>query len=498
MTKRIILLAISCFISIASTAKQQPNIVYILADDMGIGDVSHLNENAKVNTSNIDLLAANGMSFSDAHSTSAVCTPTRYSLLTGRYHWRTEMKGKVIDGYGKALIKPQRATIARLLKANDYNTAMFGKWHLGLNWSLTNGEKISSFNPKNIEPLVDFSKLFSGGPVDHGFDYFYGINASLDFPPYTWHENNRVIATPTILMPYKGNKNKQFISRKGLRAEGFDAAFVLQHMTEKTVDYIAQQDAKKPFFIYMPLNAPHTPILPRKEFLSSSKAGIYGDFIHEVDWAVGQVYKALKQQGLLENTIIVFTADNGASKIGFPIADEKKYQHKPSYIYKGRKASVDEGGHRVPFFVHWPAKVATNSESDSLIELTDTYATIAEIIGSNSADNEAEDSISFLPQLLNSDSKGERQQAVHTSYAGHFAFRSGDWKLVLSRDAKKQKLYNLASDIGETKNVIKQHPEIATRLQSEFSKIILDGRLTSGKPQKNDGEQPWPQAYWLR
>ncbi|WP_068546490.1 sulfatase family protein [Thalassotalea crassostreae] len=502
MISRLLLLLCFYVISFNSAAKQQPNVVFILADDMGVGDVSLFNKDAKVNTTNLDKIASNGMYFSDAHSTSAVCTPTRYSLLTGRYHWRTEMKGRVIDGYGKALIKPNRATVARLLQDNNYKTAMFGKWHLGLNWQLTNGKKITEYRPKDIEPFIDFSKPFTGGPVEHGFDYFYGINASLDFPPYTWIENNKVIETPTILMPYKGPKKSDktipWLHRKGLRSSGFDAALVMQHMTEKTVDYIAKQDSKQPFFIYMPLTAPHTPVIPRKEFLGSSNAGIYGDFVHEVDWAVGEVYQALKKQGLLENTIIVFTADNGAAKVAFSLADQEKYQHKPSYIYKGSKASVDEGGHRVPFIVHWPEKIAATGQSSSLIELTDTYATLADLLGVNLAENAAEDSISFLPQLLDVGHKGNRSQAVHTGFSGHFAFRSGDWKLKLSKNTKQQELYNLANDIAETNNVIAKNPEVAKRLQDEFSKIILDGRLTPGKPQKNDGEQRWSQAYWLK
>ncbi len=476
----------------------RPNIVFILADDMGVGDVSGLNPEAKVSTPNLDKLIANGMHFTDAHTSSAVCTPTRYGLLTGRYNWRSELKAQVVNGYGKPLIAPDRDTVANLLKRNGYRTAMIGKWHLGLQWSTKDGSVISDWRPEGIEDIIDFAKPFRGGPVDHGFDWYYGINASLDFPPYTFLENDRVAQLPTEQRPFQGGKeNKQIMMRGGLQSAGFRPEMVLKILTGKAVDYIQQQQRGTPFFLYLPLNSPHTPVVPREPFLGTSQCGIYGDFIHETDWAVGEVVKALKSAGLLEDTLLIFTADNGASKSSFSLEQEEQYDHHPSYLYKGRKSSLDEGGHRVPFIAYWPGSVEERSQCDTAFCLNDLYATCAALVGGQISDSAAEDSFNMLPLLQGRDGDYIRNGIVHHDFAGRFAYRSGKWKLQFHRLEDRTALYDMEADPYQKKNLYKDYPEVVKRLEAELTAIVQNGRSTPGPPQSNDGPQWWEQLVWI-
>ena len=497
-----ILFAQLCLLS-ALYANEKPNIIYILTDDMGVGDVAVLNPEAKVKTPHLDSMAAKGMSFSDAHTASAVCTPTRYSLLTGRYNWRSELKWGVVAGYSRALIAPDRDTVADLLKRNGYSTAMIGKSHLGFNWKLKDGNYVTELKePKGIEEQIDFTAEFTGGPLDFGFDSFYGISASLDFPPYVILKDRKASVVPTERFEAQGfgaqkATHGHICGRSGLRAKDFTREGLLLDLTEKTVDYIKTYDSAKPFFIYMPLPAPHTPLYPRKEFQGTSQAGVYGDFIHEVDWTVGEVLKAVESKGITENTLIIFTADNGSSRLGFPVEQEKKYGHKTSYIYKGRKGAVDEGGHRVPFLVQWPATVKAGTRSDVACSLNDFYASCAEILGVKVADNAAEDSTSILPLLKGNEAGYPQTKLIHHSYGGDFALRSGDWKLIMGSGKRPPVLYNLKEDIGETKNIAKANPEIIERLKNELTELIVNGRSTPGSKQKNDGEQHWRQLHWF-
>lgn len=381
--KKLILLLLLTNAVAAFAAK--PNIVYILADDMGVGDVSVLNPEAKLKTPNIDSLAANGMRFSDAHSSSAVCTPTRYGIMTGRYSWRSELKKGVLQGYSRALISPERDTVASLLSRNGYNTAIIGKWHLGLNWRLKDGSTVTELQqPKGIESEIDFAKPFTGGPCDLGFDSWWGINASLDFPPYAWLKNDRVAEIPTQNRPSQGGKRNgqpDLMMRAGLQTNDFKPEMILKGLTKRAVQYIKAQKPNRPFFLYMPLNAPHTPVVPRPEFKGKSQAGIYGDFIQEIDWSVGEIIAALKAQGFLENTLVIFTADNGASRASLTPELEEQFDHHPSGIYKGRKGSLDDGGHRVPFIAQWPDAISAGSQCDIACNLNDLYGTCAELTG---------------------------------------------------------------------------------------------------------------------
>ncbi len=499
-------------------AQNKPNIVYILADDMGIGDVSGLNPNSKIKTPNLDKLLDSGMNFTDAHTASAVCTPTRYGIITGRYPWRTKLKKGVVDGYSKTILQDDIDTTPALLKRNGYETAMIGKWHLGWNWdienenSLARNEKLPEYKfAEGVEDHVDFTKPFTAGPTDRGFDYFYGVNASLDFPPYVFSENDKVVALPTEKFtaqgPDKSNPNwkkdpvrKQKMQRKGAKDPEFDAGETLLKLTEHSVDYIKNSTTKKPFFLYVALTAPHTPVLPRKEFVGSSEAAAYGDFTQELDWSVGQILKALKEKGIEENTLVIFAADNGASRISFPLEFEDKYDHKPSRELKGRKGSLNEGGHRVPFIVQWKNKIQPKSTNNNTISLNDLYATCAAIVDVDQPKNQGVDSYNMLDLFTGDNSTYKRESSVYSDFGGRYAIRKGDYKLILSPKEQKRRLYNLKEDIGETTNLYGQteYLEIQKDLMNEITSIIKNGRSTEGNQLKNEGPEVWEALYWMQ
>ncbi|MCY3019831.1 MAG: arylsulfatase, partial [Planctomycetota bacterium] len=376
----------------ADAAGKPPNVIYILADDLGYGDISCLNKNSKIPTPNIDRLAAEGISFTDAHSASAVCTPTRYGVLTGRYCWRTSLKKGVLYGYSPPLIEPTRMTVASLLKQHGYDTACIGKWHLGLTWARKDGVAAGKLAENGED--VDFTKPIKGGPTELGFDHFYGISASLDMPPYTYIENARVVKLPTE------QAGKGEFGRAGLKAPGFEAVNVLPDLTKKAVEFIDGHAADKParpFFLYFPVNAPHTPIAPADMAKGKSQAGKYGDFVAEVDWTVGEVMKCLERNKLGANTLLIVTSDNGSSPHGFPEEDVKKYDHQTSYHFRGRKSDAWDGGHHIPFIARWPGKVKAGSVSDEIICLNDLMATCAALVGAKLPDGAGEDSYNILP-----------------------------------------------------------------------------------------------------
>jgi len=473
---------------------ENPNIIFILADDMGYGDVSSLNEESKISTPNIDRIARNGVVFTNAHSSSSVSTPTRYGILTGRYNWRSTLKRGVLYGYDEALIPAGRTTTASMLREQGYETACIGKWHLGWTWSGIEKGKDS----------VDFTKPIKFGPTDVGFNYFYGISASLDMPPYVYVENNMPTALPNRITSGKGMQ----MWREGPTASDFEHNKTLSHLIDKAENYINRNANKEPFYLYLPLPAPHTPILPNDEFQGKSGLNPYGDFVMEVDYMVGRILETLKQNGIEENTILVFTTDNGCS----PAAEIKELQekeHYPSYIYRGHKADLYEGGHRIPCVMQWPARIHHHTV-DQAVCLTDFMATFAAISGYKIKDNEAEDSYNILPLLLNtSEEKIIREAIVHHSINGEFSLRKGNWKLLLSpssggwsyprpgRDSviinelPKVQLYNLHTDPGETKNVYRENPEVLYELREIMIRYVKEGRSTLGMPQKNDGPEDW-------
>lgn len=473
----------------ASKTKDHPNIIYILADDMGYGDVSCLNPQSKIQTPNLDNMASQGMAFTDAHSNSAVSTPTRYGILTGRYAWRSKLKQGVTWSYDEHLIAPERMTVASLLKDHGYSTACIGKWHLGLDW-----QKDSIGRPDFLQPIKN-------GPTTNGFDYFYGITASLDIPPYFYIENDHI--TTNQIDTIEGTSGKGFW-REGPIGSDFVHEEVLPHLTRKALDYIdAQAKTKEPFFLYFPLPAPHTPILPTEEWKGKSGTNEYGDFVLMVDDVVGQILKSLKENNIDKNTLIVFTSDNGCS----PTADFEELHglgHSPSHIYRGAKADIYEGGHRVPFIVQWPDKINAGGVCKETICLTDFMATAAAITGCTLPDQAGEDSYNLLPLLKKEEIVSPlREATVHHSVDGYFSIRKGKWKLIFCagsggwsyptpQQAKEEgltdfQLFNLEDDPSETTNIMGQNPEVVAELTALMEKYVKHGRSTPGQPQPNDG-----------
>lgn len=484
-----------------TTKKDMPNIIFIFADDMGYGDVSALNKNSKIKTPNIDQIANEGVIFTDAHSSSSVSTPSRYSLLTGRYNWRSTEKSGVLNGYSKALIPQERRTIASVLKDQGYETACIGKWHLGWNW---NNIEAGSDN-------VDFSKPITNGPTTLGFKYFYGISGSLDMPPYVYVENNMPTALPDRITKNTGMK----FWRKGPTASDFDHEQTMPNFVNRAVDYIHDKSKEdKPFFLYLPLPAPHTPILPIKEYQGKSGLNPYGDFVLMVDDMVGKIMKALKDAGVDNNTILVFSSDNGCSPQA-KFDELQKKGHYPSYIYRGHKADLFDGGHRIPCVVRWPAKVKHHLVKQTIC-LTDFFATFASIANYQLQNSEGEDSYNILPLLLfKKEDKIIREATIHHSINGEFTIRKDDWKLLMSpssggwsypRPGKDKEiintlpsiqLYNMKIDPAEKDNVYTKHPEITNKLKNLLIKYIKDGRSTPGMKQINDGPEIWEQIKWI-
>ena len=488
----------------------QPNLVYILADDMGYGDVSCLNADSKIRTENLDRLAARGMRFRDAHSSSAVCTPSRYSILTGRYNWRSVLKSGVTGGYSRPILEDGRMTVASMLRDAGYTTACVGKWHLGIEWPLKNGGLASTYQD---ESQVDFTRPIGNGPCDHGFDTYFGISASLDMPPYVYIQNDRATAVPERIMDAR-DTGMDFM-RAGWIAPDFVPEEVLPTLTDKAVEVIDHCAASdQPFFLYFALPAPHTPILPTPEFQGKSGTNAYGDFCLQVDDTVGRVMAALDRGGLADNTIVVFTTDNGCS----PRADIEglqKMDHYPSYVFRGHKADIYEGGHRIPLIVRWPGEIAPDSASDQTVCLGDLMATMAEVAGADLPDSAAEDCVSNLGIWRGERPEGEplRASTVHHSIDGSFSLRRGKWKLEMCPGSggwsdprpgpaceglPAVQLYDLEADISERENVEHLHPEVVAELREELTRIVRDGRSTPGAPQENTGPSWWEQLWWMR
>lgn len=487
-------------IAVSGQEPARPNIVFILADDQGFGDVSALNPESKIPTPNIDRIANEGMIFSDGHSSSAVCTPTRYSILTGRYHWRTHLQQGVLGGFSKPLISPGRLTVASMLKQKGYSTACIGKWHLGWDWPLKDGSTANDkgvFSGKYKDSWnVDYTAEIKNGPCDVGFDHFFGISASLDMPPYVF-VRNRIPTEPATV--------EKAFHRKGPAAASFEAVDVLPKITEDAVQYITDQAKKDaPFFVYFPLNAPHTPIVPAGDWEGKSGINKYADFTMQVDWTVGQVLKAIDDSGVAENTLVIFTTDNGCSpQAKFPELEAAGHDH--NYIYRGHKADIYEGGHRVPFVARWPATVQAGSKTDQLVGQFDLLATAAEIVGAKIGDSAGEDSVSFLAALQGVPPAAQpsaRKSIISQSIGGQFAIRDGNWKLCLcpgsggwsaprpgSLDMTKNapiQLFDLSIDPGETNNLQAKHPEHVEKMKKMLARFIDNGRTTPGPNLKND------------
>jgi arylsulfatase A-like enzyme len=462
--KTILTFTICLFVSALTLASggepfSRPNIVYIIADDLGYGDVHCLNpRRGKIATPNLDRLASAGMTFTDAHSGSSVCTPTRYGVLAGRYAWRTRLQRGVIDGYQEPLIAEDRLTVPGLLKQYGYHTACIGKWHLGFTVSDGSAGKAAGL-----------SAVTMNGPTKRGFDTFLGFQHARSMQAF--FEDDRVIehVEPIDMLP-----------KLARQAAG--------HVTER-----ARQGT--PFFLYYALSSPHTPIVPSKLWQGKSGLGPYGDFVMETDWAVGEVLAALDQTGVAGDTLVIFTSDNGCS----PQAGTDNLEaqgHYPSAQFRGYKSDIWDGGHRVPFFVRWPGRVKAGSTNSALICLADLMATVAEIVDTTLPATAGEDSFSFLPEILGT-GRTRRVNAVHHSIQGRFAIREGATKLALcsgsggwSKDKTEGnvQLYDLSADVGERVNLAGKHPDDVRRLTALLDQVIANGRSTSGPPQANDVE----------
>lgn len=502
---------------LALEATEKPNLVLILADDMGVGEVSHLG--GLVATPALDRMATEGMRFTDAHTSSSVCTPTRYGILTGRYNWRSRLKsGVLVNVHSPALMDPKRLNLGAFLQRAGYHTACIGKWHLGADWELAASESLPESNAvstKRKRPekfgswLVDYTKPFRNGPVDVGFDQAFFLLSSLDMPPYLYLRQDRAVEVPTVDRGFPHNEYNDY-QRIGAAAENFDPSTCLADFAAESRGYIrtrAEEAAGEPFFLYLALNSPHTPIVPGKAFKGKHpQYSWYADFVAETDWVVGEVLEQLEASGVDENTLVIFTADNGfAPYVKIPKMLEAGY--KPSGDWRGSKATIYEGGHRVPFLVRWPATVEAGQVCDQTICTTDFYATFADILGEleNVPEDAAEDSFSFFP-LMQGEEEPIRPFTVHHDIGGRFAIRKGPWKLILSAKsgggwgglpgaapidtpAKVVQLYHLGRDPGETRNLEAEHPEKTAELVADLAKAFRDGRTTPGAPQANEG---WP------
>ncbi|MGD2016939.1 MAG: arylsulfatase [Planctomycetota bacterium] len=472
----------------------RPNVVVVLADDLGIGDVSPTSAACKIETPHLAALAAGGMTFLDAHSTSAVCTPTRYGLLTGRYNWRSRLEKGVLNGNSGHLIPADRATLGHLMTAAGYATAAIGKWHLGLDWS------------RDDAGAIDFTGPVANGPDINGFGHYHVLPASLDMAPYVWVESGRVTGQPNRREGVTRKEDRYGWYREGQVGDDFFIDQALPHLVGEACEFIAERAEAarggEPFFLYLPLPSPHTPIVPVPPFEGASEMNPYADFVMQVDHHVGQLMAALEAGGVADDTIVVFTSDNGCSpEANFPLLAE--HGHDPNGGYRGHKADIYEGGHRVPLIVRWPGVVPAGSRTSALACLTDVYATLEDVTGARGRSGGGEDGYSWLPVFGGAPSTGRRTLVSH-SVSGHFAIREGSWKLCLAggsggwsaprenvaRDQglPPMQLFDLAVDPGERSNLVEAEPERAARLLRRLDEVVRGGRSTEGPALANDRE----------
>ncbi|MEX0677251.1 MAG: arylsulfatase [Pirellulales bacterium] len=486
-------------------AAPRPNFLIILADDLGYGDMQANNpQRGKIPTPHMDALAAQGMRFTDGHTSSGCCSPTRYTLLTGRYHWRSRLQQGIVQVWGAPLVAPDRLTIGRLAQQHGYRTACVGKWHLGRDWPIADQQRpfFEGFGggrgggAKVVTELTDahrevwrkvFSQPIPGGPTTRGFDEYFGTDVP-NWPPYCFIENDRTVGIPTELLP-AAKLVKNQASLQGPALKDWQLESILPALAERASDFIAKQTkAEQPFLLYLPLTAPHTPISPNQAWRGKSAIGhAYADFVMETDATIGRVLKALDDSGAADNTFVLFTSDNGCARyIG--VEELEARGHFPSGPLRDYKASVYEGGHRVPFVVRWPGVVQLGSVCGQLVHQADLLATMEEILDTTLPENAGEDSVSFLP-LLKGQDQPVRTHAVSCACDGTPSLRQGPWKLVFAADEEAQtpvQLYNLDSDLGETKNVAATQPKLVAELRELMEQSIVEGRTTPGARQKND------------
>ncbi|HIJ67707.1 MAG TPA: arylsulfatase [Planctomycetes bacterium] len=468
----------------AGRSSDYPNIIFIMADDMGYGDVTCYNPDSLTPTPNMDRIAADGIRFTDAHSPSSLCSPTRYGVLTGRYGWRTRLKRGALVGFNPPLIEPGRTTVAKFLKWHGYETACIGKWHVGFNWQVKPGEKVDFWKPLDwpvdyiteVSKKIDYSKPITEGPTTHGFDYFFGTaGCPTCDPPYCFIENDRTVGIPSV-MPGEDVPGDPGLMVPGWKHQDVDTVFV-----DKAVEFIKQHKSKRPsepFFLYLPLSAPHEPHLPPDFIKGKSSEGPRGDMVAWVDWSVGQILDTLDKMNLTDNTLLIVTSDNG------PLQGEKG--HKSAGDFRGFKASIWEGGHRVPFIARWPGKIKPASTSNEVICLTDLMATCGAIVQTPIPPDAGEDSYNILPALLGEKlDKPLRQATVHHSGGGVFAVRRGKFKVIFEtpgsgierpQPLSEGQLYDMEKDPYEKRNLWGRHTDVIQSLSDLLLEYIRLGR----------------------
>jgi arylsulfatase A-like enzyme len=483
-----------------------PNIVYILADDLGYGDLGCYNKESKIPTPNLDRLAGDGMRFTDSHAPTSVCTPTRYALLTGRYSWRSRLQHDVLGPWGETLIAADRLTVPGLLKRHGYTTICLGKWHLGWKWPTKDSRPPQSGADRLSN--VDFTRPVAEGPITRGFDMYFGVDLP-NYPPYCFIDNDRTVGIPSL-------PNRPEYNRPGPMVPGWDWVQILPELTRRAVRAIDESAAatpRKPFFLYFALTAPHYPVVPAPEFPGKSGAGAYGDFVVQVDWVVGQVLDALRLSGRADDTLVIFTSDNGPEITGEvkPGVYDRVQQdgHYSMGPLRGAKRDAWEGGHRVPFLARWPGKITAGATSDETIAHVDLMATVAALLGTTLPENAGEDSYNILPVLFGDPHRTPlREATVHHSASGKFAIRKGDWVLIDAPSGddnrkrgepdwfKKERgyaphqqpgeLFNMRHDLPERRNLYAEQPDVVRTLKELLEKYKRDGRSTPGAPQQND------------
>ena len=485
----------------ASAAR--PNIVVIYTDDQGFGDASCLNPDAKFQTPNLDRLAKEGITFTNGHSADAVCTPSRYALLTGRYCWRTRLKKGVLGAEAPCLITDDRPTVASMLRDVGYSTCMVGKWHLGMDFP---GERDSR----------DWSKPVLDMPLDKGFETFFGIPASLNYGVLAWFEGRHAAVPPTqftakkpnkrhvdyrIMPPYQNTpeETRAVLGKAGMEiAPDFVDSECLTRFTDWAIDWMGDQVAEskneKPFFLYLPYTSPHYPVCPLPEFRGQGDCGAYGEFVIETDHHVGRILNFLDEKGIADNTIVIFTSDNGPEKSY--IERIKEFGHHSNAPLRGGKRDIYEGGHRVPFFVRWPNGTLGTRRWERPVGQVDIMATLAELVGVTLPENAAEDSVSFATVLRNPVSNWQRTPLINHDIRGRFAITEADWKLVLPHGNSGIELYDLAKDLSEKHNVASEYPEHVERLTKAATDIVIRGRSTPGRTMPNDTTY-WQDLAWI-
>lgn len=525
--------------------KKQPNVILMFVDDLGIGDVSAFNPEAQFKTRNIDRLAARGMRFEDSHATSALCTPSRYGLLTGRYNWRSRLKSSVLPGDSEALIEKGRRTLAHLFQDQGYRTAAVGKWHLGLDWALKpekdykayhvdpsqyqdpkyqKGRKHrfgnGSYDPPVRGTDIDYSKPISYGPNQLGFDYFFGTPASTDQGPFVYVENDRVVDPPTMLTGTevldRWSATMQRSWELGVTSPEVSPYQIPVDMQNKVMELLEDfTQEEKPFFLYYPCHLVHGALLPREEFEGTSGVGIYGDFVLQLDSYVGEIIDFLDKKGIFDDTVFIFTSDNGVSGVA-DLEHLRNLGHDSSAGYRGHKMYIWEGGHREPTIVSYPQMIEAGSVSSQMVCHADFYRSFADFFGVSLEDTEAEDSVSNV-KLWAGEDEPVREDMVHSSGSGGLSIRQGKWKLIFVEGGgavpldweneaslrtifRPTELYNLEEDWQEQNNVINDHPDRVQELQALLGKYIREGRSTPGLPQRDQGDLPykrWSQLLWM-